>query len=42
MPRKAARCIIGCSPELSRILMAFLSSTTDWVTKIERDQKLAL
>src|SRR5262249_32227075 len=38
MPRSAARCIIGCNPELSRILMAFLSSTTDLVTKIEREE----
>ena len=37
MPRKAARCIIGCSPEFSRILIEFLSSTTDCVTKIARD-----
>src|SRR5262249_35610041 len=38
IPRRAACCIIGCSPEVSRICAAFLSSTTAWVTKIAREE----
>src|SRR5271169_2631055 len=38
MPRNAARCMVGCSPEVSRIFAAFSSSTTDLVTKMAREE----
>jgi len=38
MPRKAARCSVGCKPEFRSTSATFGASNTDLVTRIARDE----